>query len=154
MQRNYRQSFEFTFTSPPKKQKPLTAKNYRRIAVPPNIYRRILVYRFRQSRYRRKMKNPPTAKKLPPYRITAEKYRHVLVYRFRPSHIYVYVLSCQVVFPTHRHRAHPASAPILRPREKSPSSVVKPHVTSSRAKIYEKAGHACTGRGYPYTGMS
>ena len=55
--------FEFSFTLRPKNEKPLTVppKNYRRIALPPNKYRHILVYRFRQSRYRRKMKN-----RLPP----------------------------------------------------------------------------------------
>ena len=56
-------SFQFSFTLRPKNEKPLTVppKNYRRIALPPNKYRHILVYRFRQSRYRRKMKN-----RLPP----------------------------------------------------------------------------------------
>ena len=59
-------SFEFRFKLPPKNEQPLTARNCRRIALPPNNYRRIelppkkyrhiLVWRFRQSRYRRKMK--------------------------------------------------------------------------------------------------
>ena len=69
-------SFEFTFTLPPKNKNRLPPKKYRRIALPPNNYRRIasppkkyrhiLVYRFRQSRYHRKMKNI-TAEKIPPY---------------------------------------------------------------------------------------
>ena len=47
---------------PPKNEKSPTAKkNYRRIALPPKNYRHILVYRFRQSRYRQKRENrqPP-----------------------------------------------------------------------------------------------
>ena len=58
--------FELTFTSPPKNEKPLTAKKLPPFCVtakqlPPNKYRHILVYRFRQSRYRqnRKKCQPP-----------------------------------------------------------------------------------------------
>ena len=58
---NYRQVFNFLSRYGRKTKNRLPPKNYRRIALPPNKYRHILVYRFRQSRYRRKMKN-----RLPP----------------------------------------------------------------------------------------
>ena len=74
--------FEFTFTLPPENDKPLTAKTYRRIALPRNNYRRIALP---PKKYRHvgfplppkslppKSEKPLTAKKLPPFCITAEK---------------------------------------------------------------------------------
>ena len=41
----------------------LPPKNYRRIALPPQKYRHILVYRFRQSHYRQKRENRQPPKK-------------------------------------------------------------------------------------------
>ena len=58
-----------TMSLPPKNEKPPIDKNYRRIVLPPKKYRHILVYRFRQSRYHRKMKN----------RIPSKNYRRMAI---------------------------------------------------------------------------
>ena len=65
---------------PPKNEKPLTAKK-----LTPKTYRPILVYCFRQSRYRRKMKNRLPPKSYRRIALPPKKYRHIFVYRFRLS---------------------------------------------------------------------
>ena len=78
------------FVRAPKNEKSITAKtlppkNYPRIALPPKKYRHILVYRFRQSRYRQKMKNRQPPKNYRRIALPPENYRHILLYRFRQS---------------------------------------------------------------------
>ena len=81
-----RPSFEFTFTLPPKNEKPLSAKTTTAVL---HYHRKnaaiFWFYRFRQSRYRRKMKNRLPPKNYRRIALPPKKYRHILVLTLPPK---------------------------------------------------------------------